>query len=504
MRKTQVLLASFCLLPAVGQPQEAQSSTIIERWACLNALGRLALLFEDGGYDDIPEEKVVVRLTRRSSKDDKSGFGEVSITGITHRARFSVEGLDRRWDFGENGEYAFVINAQGGGAYYDFSDADAGEVVQSSLEFGCISNYERKEERLERTPEVDEIPPELPQQDMDGSNLDSTVAFPTQDTNLDVSLDSELDGFSQATDDYLPMVKVAPMYPRRAQSRGLEGYCDLQFTVTPLGTTADVAVIECTSSLFERASVQALLKFKYKPRVVNGTAIAVPGVRHRMMFQMEGTERRRREAELAERMRREMEVEARWAAVDSSLLDEYQARIRQRIESNWLKPAGSREDLNWVVLVDVLPGNEVNNITFEQFNGTDDDRRSIEAAIRRSSPLPAPPVPELFERRLRLRYPPPEPEASIVKDEAVPIVRIDPQYPREALMDGTEGYVKFRVLIGPDGGVLDVKVTEAAPDRLFVRNALRAVRRWKFKPRIVDGVAVERWATTSIIFELSN
>ena len=406
MRKTQVLLASFCLLPAVGQPQEAQSSTIIERWACLNARDRLALLFEDGGYDDIPEEKVVVSLTRRSSKDDKSGFGEVSITGITHRARFSVEGLDRRWDFGENGEYAFVINAQGGGAYYDFSDADAGEVVQPSLEFGCISNYERKEERSERTPEVDEIPPELPQQDMDGSNLDSTVAFPTQDTNLDVSLDSELDGFSQATDDYLPIVKVAPMYPRRAQSRGLEGYCDLQFTVTPLGTTADVAVIECTSSLFERASVQALLKFKYKPHVVNGTAIAVPGVRHRMMFQMEGTERRRREAELAERM--------------------------------------------------------------------------------------------------RLRYPPPEPEASIVKDEAVPIVRIDPQYPREALMDGTEGYVKFRVLIGPDGGVLDVEVTEAAPGRLFVRNALRAVRRWKFRPRIVDGVAVERWATTSIIFELGN
>ena len=63
----------------------------------------------------------------------------------------------------------------------------------------------------------------------------------------------------------------------------------------------------------------------------------------------------------------------------------------------------------WVVLLDMLPGNEVaDNIRFEQFNGTETDRRSIEAAIRRSSPLPAPPVPELFERQLRLRYPPPE------------------------------------------------------------------------------------------------
>lgn len=146
---------------------------------------------------------------------------------------------------------------------------------------------ERKEEKPERPPEVDEAPPELPQQDMDSSNLDSAVAVSAPNPNLDVGLDSELGDFSLAEGDYLPIVKVAPMYPRRAQSRGLEGYCDLQFTVTPLGTTADVSVIECTSSLFERASVQALLKFKYKPRVVNGTAIAVPGLRHRITFQIE-------------------------------------------------------------------------------------------------------------------------------------------------------------------------------------------------------------------------
>ena len=146
---------------------------------------------------------------------------------------------------------------------------------------------ERKEEKPERPPEVDEQPPDLPQQDMDDSDFDSSVAVSAPNPNMDVGLDSELGDFSLAEGDYLPIVKVAPMYPRRAQSRGLEGYCDLQFTVTPLGTTADVSVIECTSSLFERASVQALLKFKYKPRVVNGTAIAVPGLRHRITFQIE-------------------------------------------------------------------------------------------------------------------------------------------------------------------------------------------------------------------------
>ena len=71
-------------------------------------------------------------------------------------------------------------------------------------------------------------------------------------------------------------------------------------------------------------------------------------------------------------------------------------------------------------------------------------------------------------------------------------------------MDGTEGYVKFELLIGTDGSVLDVKVTGAFPGRIFVRNAVRAAWRWKFKPHIVDGVPVERSVETSVIFHLGG
>ena len=120
----------------------------------------------------------------------------------------------------------------------------------------------------------------------------ASVSVPASGSSEDDRINAlvEQDSVSEAPaaeGDYLPIVKVVPMYPRQAQSQGLEGHCDLEFTVTPLGSTADVRVIECTSSLFEQASVQAMLKFKYKPRVVNGTAIAVPELRHRMMFQME-------------------------------------------------------------------------------------------------------------------------------------------------------------------------------------------------------------------------
>lgn len=213
-----------------------------------------------------------------------------------------------------------------------------------------------------------------------------------------------LSGFERAPEfDEAPpdvIMRVAPMYTRYPHSQP-DDYCDLEFTLTPLGTTADVRIIECTDAKYEKAAVQALLEMKLKPRRVNETAITVPGLRHRVNVwrssQAQEGQRQRDEEPQAEQRRQE--------AIESGLLDDYKARVVQRIESNWVRSADSREDLIWVVLLDLLPGNEVAGIEFEQFNGTEADRRSIEAAIRRSSPLPSPPAPELFERQLRLRYP---------------------------------------------------------------------------------------------------
>jgi protein TonB len=90
-----------------------------------------------------------------------------------------------------------------------------------------------------------------------------------------------------AEGDYLPIVRVAPVYPARALSRGLEGYVDLSFTVTSTGTVKDPVILYSTSSLFERAALRAVLKFKYKPRVVDGVPVEVPNVKTRISFQIE-------------------------------------------------------------------------------------------------------------------------------------------------------------------------------------------------------------------------
>ena len=86
----------------------------------------------------------------------------------------------------------------------------------------------------------------------------------------------------------------------------------------------------------------------------------------------------------------------------------------------------------------------------------------------------------------------------------MPIVRIEPQYPRDALIEGIEGYVVVEVTIGADGSVKAVRVIQAEPKRVFDRNVIRAVLKWKFKPRIINGVPVERKAIQMLEFTLDD
>jgi protein TonB len=141
------------------------------------------------------------------------------------------------------------------------------------------------EDKPEKPPEPEQPPPEMPQPQVDP--LDTSHTIDISIGRMGMNLDPTRGNFAVVDGDYLPIVKVAPIYPRRAQTRGLEGYCLLEFTVTKTGTVRDVRAIECTSSLFERASVNAAGKFKYKPRVVDGQEIEVPGVRHIIRFEME-------------------------------------------------------------------------------------------------------------------------------------------------------------------------------------------------------------------------
>jgi protein TonB len=88
--------------------------------------------------------------------------------------------------------------------------------------------------------------------------------------------------------------------------------------------------------------------------------------------------------------------------------------------------------------------------------------------------------------------------------DIIPIVVIRPMYPREAAMKGLEGWVKVEFTITAIGTVKDPRVVDAKPPRVFNREAIRAILKWKFKPRVIDGVAVDRPATQIIDFSLDQ
>ncbi len=86
----------------------------------------------------------------------------------------------------------------------------------------------------------------------------------------------------------------------------------------------------------------------------------------------------------------------------------------------------------------------------------------------------------------------------------IPIVRIAPQYPRKALMAKIEGWVKVKFTITPSGTVSSPEVVDAKPRRVFDREAIRAILKFKFKPKVVNGVGVDQIATQTIEFNLPD
>ncbi|MEM9531862.1 MAG: energy transducer TonB [Pseudomonadota bacterium] len=88
--------------------------------------------------------------------------------------------------------------------------------------------------------------------------------------------------------------------------------------------------------------------------------------------------------------------------------------------------------------------------------------------------------------------------------DIIPLVRIQPQYPRRAAIAKIEGYVTIEFTITESGTVTDPSVVDAKPPRVFDREAIRAILKWKFKPRVIDGQAVARRATQTLEFKLAD
>lgn len=102
--------------------------------------------------------------------------------------------------------------------------------------------------------------------------------------------------------------------------------------------------------------------------------------------------------------------------------------------------------------------------------------------------------------------PPSAPSAPSMADSSVPmpIHRVPPRYPREALRSNAGGVVRVKVTVAPDGGVERMDLAESSGNRYLDRAALEAVRRWRFNPAVRNGQPVSATVIVPLEFTPSR
>ena len=142
-----------------------------------------------------------------------------------------------------------------------------------------------KQEKKPDPPPEPEAMPEMPEPMLSLTPTNIQIAMVRPPVTMNTGMDGL--GFGMSDGEYLPITKPAPIYPPRAAQRGIEGYVIVEYVVTTTGETRDVIVVESTSPLFERAAVDSAKKYKYLPRMIDGTPIEVSGVRTKIEFVLE-------------------------------------------------------------------------------------------------------------------------------------------------------------------------------------------------------------------------
>jgi len=146
----------------------------------------------------------------------------------------------------------------------------------------------REIERPEPLEQVDTPPPDVPDRQV---NLDSGPSLAIQRAAVQIDTDLSIGGASISITDgeMLPLVNVTPTYPTRAASRGIEGWCQVSFTVTETGGVRDVIVVDAEpAGIFDTSSIRAAERFKFQPKVVDGQGVEVPNVQYVFRYQLEG------------------------------------------------------------------------------------------------------------------------------------------------------------------------------------------------------------------------
>ncbi|MBW2361919.1 MAG: energy transducer TonB [Deltaproteobacteria bacterium] len=160
----------------------------------------------------------------------------------------------------------------------------------ASIEFVRLKRDTRAREKEREPPKraKPDAPPPPPDIAMSKARLDPGEGVGGIAPDIDASdvLDGGLGG-GGADRDAVPLVRIEPDYPMRAEQRRIEGWVVVQFTISKAGTIKNPIVQSShPGNIFDRSALQAVRKWKYNPKIEGGVAVEQPGIRVRLDFEL--------------------------------------------------------------------------------------------------------------------------------------------------------------------------------------------------------------------------
>ena len=190
---------------------------------------------------------------------------EVSVAGyetVRETIRHGTEATERRVELAAIPPQPFTVVAEPRGARIQIVNIE--EPYQAGMALGPgayevevqAAGYETVRETVEHGTEATErrvvlaaLPPQLPP--------------PSRESTREVT-----------QHETAPLVQVPPRYPRRAARLQIEGFVTVEFTITPDGNVVEPVVVESKPPrVFDQAALQAIIQWRFEPRVERGQAV---------------------------------------------------------------------------------------------------------------------------------------------------------------------------------------------------------------------------------------
>ena len=188
--------------------------------------------------------------------------------------------------------FLMSVLISGGG---DLNKSSSDSYFINFLMNASLDDLQIRSRRTIKKPKEPKAPPEMPKMKVKAEvpKPPQLVAQPLPKLSLTKDFTSDLKGVaaggsSSGDSEVTPIVRIEPLYPRKAALRGLEGFVILKFDITSQGTVSKVNVLQASPpQIFNQSAKQALLRWKYKPRTVSGKPVKQTGLKVKLEFKLE-------------------------------------------------------------------------------------------------------------------------------------------------------------------------------------------------------------------------